>query len=290
MDSHNKATRLELQDYAFSKKGIRQNRILFLLLKNKSMSNKELCRELNCSEATIRNDLRELDQLKLIKRTFGGATTLDDTYGCIPMSEHLEYSYEEKDAIARYVAENILKPNQSLILDMGSTALALARQIAKIPFDINVITNSLLNAETVSKNPHVYLTMPGGDYNMTADTFDSARTLAFYENIHPDYYLMSANGITSSGVTITMTTDSTRAIIKQKIVEEANKVILICDHTKVNKTCFYKICDASKLDLIVTDDNCSPEERQAFLDLGVRTVFAPMSSEENASDINTDKG
>ncbi|WP_172807766.1 DeoR/GlpR family DNA-binding transcription regulator [Christensenella intestinihominis] len=275
MADNNKAARLELQDYAFSKKGIRQNRILFLLLKHKSMSNKELCDELKCSEATIRNDLRELDHLKLIKRVFGGAKTLDDTYGCIPMSEHLEYAYEEKEAIAAYVVANILKPNQSVVLDMGSTCLALARQIAQLPFDINVVTNSLLNAEALSKNPHVYLSLPGGTYNITADTFDSARTLEYYDNIHPDYYLMSANGLTADGITITMTADSTRSIIKQRIAQSAEKVILLCDHNKLNKTCFYKICDIGDIDLIVTDDKCSPEERNILTNLGVEVAFAP---------------
>lgn len=275
MDSNsNKATRLELQDYAFSKKGIRQNRILFLLLQYKSMSNKELCNELDCSEATIRNDLRELDQLKLIKRIFGGASILDDTYGCIPMSEHLEFAYEEKEAIATYVVANILKPNQSIMLDMGSTCLALARQIANLTFDINIVTNSLLNAEALAKNPHVYLSMPGGTYNITADTFDSARTLEYYDNIHPDYYLMSTNGLTSAGITITMTTDSSRATIKQKIVQNANKVILLCDHNKLGKTCFYKVCDVADIDFIVTDDRCTSADRNVLEGLGVEVAFA----------------
>ncbi|MEA5001877.1 MAG: DeoR/GlpR family DNA-binding transcription regulator [Christensenella sp.] len=276
MDEYNnKATKLGLQDYAFSKKGIRQNRILFLLLKHKSMSNKELCEKLGCSEATVRNDLRELSQLKLIKRVFGGATTLDDTYGCIPMSEHLEYAYEEKEAIADYVAENILKPNQSVVLDMGSTCLALAKRIATLSFDINIVTNSLLNAEAISKNPHIYLSMPGGTYNITSDTFDSARTLEYYDSIRPDCYLMSANGLTSGGVTITMTSDTSRAMVKQKIIQSANKVILLCDHNKLNKNCFYKVCEISNIDLIVTDDKCSPEDRNILSDLGAKVVFAP---------------
>ena len=94
-------TKLELRDYAFSKKGIRQNKILFLLMQKKSMSNQELCRELGCSEATIRNDLRELDQMKLIQRTFGGASALDDTYGGVTISDHLNYATKEKFAIAQ---------------------------------------------------------------------------------------------------------------------------------------------------------------------------------------------
>lgn len=274
MEIINEANQLELQDYAFSKKGVRQNRILYLLLKNKSMSTAELCNELNCSSATIRNDLRELDRMKLIKRIFGGAATLDDTYGCIPMKEHLEYARSEKELIAEYVVTNIIKPGQSIILDMGSTCLALARQLSNIDFDLNIITNSLLNAEALSQNPHIYLSMPGGSYSIPSDTFDCAWTLEYYENIHPDYYLTSANGVSTSGVTLTMTTDMTRVLIKQKISEKAKKVVLLCDHNKINKTCFYHMCDISQIDLVVTDDLCSPDERKAFLNLGVDVAFA----------------
>ena len=148
------------------------------------MSTAELCNELNCSSATIRNDLRELDRMKLIKRIFGGAATLDDTYGCIPMKEHLEYARSEKELIAEYVVTNIIKPGQSIILDMGSTCLALARQLSNIDFDLNIITNSLLNAEALSQNPHIYLSMPGGSYSIPSDTFDCAWTLEYLSLIH----------------------------------------------------------------------------------------------------------
>lgn len=277
MNVLDKAARLELRDYAFSKKGVRQNKILFLLSQEKSMTHKELCKQLACSAATIRNDLRELDHLRLIKRTFGGATALDDAYGTVFMEEHLEYAHEEKRAIAEYVVNEILKPNLSVALDLGSTCLAVAQRLAKVRFDISVITNSLLNAQALARNPHVFLMLPGGNYNISADTFDTARTVEFYDRIRPDYYIMSANGVDSEGVTLTMTTDVVRAIIKQKIIQKSDKVVLVCDHNKVNKTCFHNVCDLSQIDLIVTDDMCSPEERQAFLTLGTQVVFAPMN-------------
>ena len=269
-------TKLELRDYAISKKGIRQNKILFLLMQKKSMSNQELCRELGCSEATIRNDLRELDQMKLIQRTFGGASALDDTYGGVTISDHLNYATKEKFAIARYVAENVIKPHQSIILDGGSTCLTLARELSHYKEELSVVTNSLLNADTLAQNPHINLTLPGGVYNMTSDTFDSAGTLAYYQNVYADCYCMSANGLAANGVTLTMTADANRAVIKQRIIQQASSVILLCDHHKINKTCFHKVCDVSQLTLIVTDDNCTDEERASFEKLETPVVFAPV--------------
>ena len=276
MNNNLSPNKLENQNYAFSKKGIRQNKILFLLSKHKHLTNKELCNELGCSEVTIRNDLRELRELNLIDRTFGGASALDDTYGGISISEHLEYSTAEKYAISEYVVKNIIKPDQSIIIDTGSTCLSLCHKLSLYDEKLNVVTNSLLNANQISKNPNLMLTLPGGTYNPTSDTFDSIGIISFYQDIFADCYFMSANGLTANAVSITLTADANRAIIKKTIVDQASKVILLCDHTKINKTCFHKICGLDKISLIVTDDNCSSEEREAFHSLSVPVVFAPL--------------
>ena len=274
--NHLSPNKLENQNYAFSKKGIRQNKILFLLSKHKHLTNKELCQELNCSEVTIRNDLRELSELNLIERTFGGASALDDTYGGISISEHLEYSTAEKYAISNYVIKNIIKPQQSIIVDTGSTCLALCERLSQYDGELGIVTNSLLNANYISQNPNLTLTIPGGVYNPTSDTLDSISTLSYYQNIYADCYFMSSNGLTANGVSLTMTADANRAMIKKTIVEQASKVILLCDHTKINKTCFHRICGLEKISLIVTDNNCSDEERSAFESLSVPVVFAPL--------------
>lgn len=275
MNTHLSPNELENQNYAFSKKGIRQNKILFLLSKHKHLTNKALCSELNCSEVTIRNDLRELAELRLIERTFGGASALDDTYGGTSISEHLEYSTDEKYAISDYVVKNLLTENQSIIVDTGSTCLALCHKLSEFHKPLSVVTNSLLNANYISKNPGLTLSLPGGTYNPTSDTFDSISTLSYYQDIYADCYFMSANGLTANGVSITMTADANRAIIKKTIVEQASRVILLCDHSKINKTCFHKICSLEKISLIVTDDRCNDEERAAFRALSVPVVFAP---------------
>ena len=50
----------------------------------------------------------------------------------------------------------------------------------------------------------------------------------------------------------------------------------IRDSHKINKTCFHKVCDVSQLTLIVTDDNCTDEERASFEKLETPVVFAPV--------------
>ena len=51
----------------------RKNKILDLLKENNKLIVPELCDYFNVSPATIRNDLRELGNAGLLKRTHGGA-------------------------------------------------------------------------------------------------------------------------------------------------------------------------------------------------------------------------
>lgn len=55
----------------------RKDRILQLIETRDKISVPELVRQFNVSPATIRNDLRELEQLGLLRRIHGGALSMD---------------------------------------------------------------------------------------------------------------------------------------------------------------------------------------------------------------------
>ena len=123
----------------FSKRGIRQNRILELLDANSAMSTYDLCNALQCSEATIRNDLRELDKAGMITRTHGGASRLSDAktppLDTFRMNSRLGTNTAEKQAIARYIMDSgLLRQNQSIAIDLGSTCYIAAQSISKCEF------------------------------------------------------------------------------------------------------------------------------------------------------------
>lgn len=54
----------------------RKQRIVLFVEKNSRASVQELGQELGVSESTVRRDLKELEEAKLLKRTHGGAVSL----------------------------------------------------------------------------------------------------------------------------------------------------------------------------------------------------------------------
>ena len=205
----------------FSKRGIRQNRILELLDANSAMSTYDLCNALQCSEATIRNDLRELDKAGMITRTHGGASRLSDAktppLDTFRMNSRLGTNTAEKQAIARYIMDSgLLRQNQSIAIDL-------------------------------------------------------------FSNMFFDYYFMGINGISkANGCTCTLQDSANRMPVKRLMASHSQSTIVLCDHTKINKTYMHGICKLSEVSLIITDDGCTPEERQSFQELGTPVVFAPI--------------
>ena len=253
-----------------SKKERRHKKIQAILLDRGMARIQELCELLGCSEATLRNDLREMEGKGLIKRTFGGAISTGNLVG--PNFVHQKLHQVEKEAIARYVIQNIVKEGNTIILDVGTTTMAVAQVLAQTNLKVNVVTNSLITANFLIKNKNVDIHVPGGKYDRFLDTFDFSDSISYYNNIHADYFLMSCNGVTlESGFTVPQ---KVLAVTKSIIMKHVNKSIMLVDHTKIGKTAFYKACDFSDIDLLVVDEKCSESDKQLLEGTGVDVRYA----------------
>lgn len=103
-----------------------------------------------------------------------------------------------------------------------------------------------------------------------------ARSTCF-SNMFFDYYFMGINGISkANGCTCTLQDSANRMPVKRLMASHSQSTIVLCDHTKINKTYMHGICKLSEVSLIITDDGCTPEERQSFQELGTPVVFAPI--------------
>lgn len=254
------------------KKEARHRRIQVLLIDANMMRVQELCEELGCSEATLRNDLRELEAKGLVKRTFGGVLSTGNTLGTT--SDHQKLHRREKNAIARYVVSNILKNGQTIILDMGTTALMLAQNIAHSNLRLDVVTNSLAAVNTLAYNDQITLHVPGGTYDRNNDTFDVSSTIEYYRNIHADYFFMVFNGISlEAGFTVPT---PNWAALKAVVIKQSRKTIALADHSKVNKLAFRKVCDFSDVDMLIVDGGCSDEEREYLQQTKMDIRYAPL--------------
>ena len=119
---------------------------------------KELAQELGTSEDTIRRDLRELAQGGKLQRVHGGALPASAAVGDLKVREQV--STRDKSELGRAGA-SMIRPNQVVILDGGTTALQVACHLAP-DLHATIVTHSPTVAVEAAKHPYVDIIMLGG--------------------------------------------------------------------------------------------------------------------------------
>lgn len=250
----------------------RHKDILAMLLQRQHMTIPELCGELHCSEATIRNDLRGMERDGLLKRVYGGVMSTGNTALKTGVTERITAFQSEKIAISRHVADKYIAPGLTIVLDTGSTALELAKLIARLPYRINVLTNSLPAAHAISLNERHVLHLAGGGYDPMVGGFQDQDALRYMDSLHAEVFFMCPTGVSpETGFAVP---DRREMEIKQLMMQRSNRVIALADHSKLNKSSFYSVCGLDRVDVLVTDSLADDAAVAALADSGCRCEIA----------------
>ncbi|MDN5343913.1 MAG: DeoR family transcriptional regulator, fructose operon transcriptional repressor [Clostridia bacterium] len=225
----------------------REKVILSLLEDKDTVSVKELAGILNVSEMTIRRDLQSMEKKGVIKRVFGGAAKIKGLHLENPLPIRANRLPEAKRKIAR-LACNLIAEGDVISLDVGTTIIELAKQVAKR--DIVVITPSIQAGLYLAKgSAKVYLT--GGEIRSEFMSLVGSIAEQAYKNMYVDKAFIGAAGINLEGGITDYSEDEAR--IKRLMMERAREVILLIDNTKFDVSAFIKVADLQQVHLIVTN-------------------------------------
>ena len=140
----------------------RRNAILQELNEYGKVKVADLSKKLECSEVTIRNDIKSMDKEGLLKRTHGGAIRLDEKVQRKYSAESIYRNTEKKRQIAA-CAYAYIEDRDTIIIDDASSSFYLALYIKEHPEKrIAVVTNSLLVGNELAGVRHVELYLIGG--------------------------------------------------------------------------------------------------------------------------------
>ena len=140
----------------------RRNAILQELNEYGKVKVADLSKKLECSEVTIRNDIKSMDKEGLLKRTHGGAIRLDEKVQRKYSAESIYRNTEKKCQIAA-CAYAYIEDRDTIIIDDASSSFYLALYIKEHPEKrIAVVTNSLLVGNELAGMRHVELYLIGG--------------------------------------------------------------------------------------------------------------------------------
>lgn len=153
---------------------VRRLKIAARLSRGESVSASALAAEFGVSEDAIRRDLRILAREGRCLRVYGGA--LPTSPASTPLRTRANEDLARKRALAQ-AALPLLRPGQTIFLDVGSTTLQLAGALPR-GLDLRVATNSLPAATALADRSDIRLFVLGGEYDADVGGFVDARAAA----------------------------------------------------------------------------------------------------------------
>lgn len=210
----------------------RQQEIMDILNKNKSATVEELAHELFVSGATIRRDLIAMEKQGLIKRSHGGAIPYKSSAEESAFAIREQENTGAKRTIA-HLASKLIKNGDSIFLDSSSTTGVLIPTLNNFTY-LSVTTTGLRNALLLSQTDHVKIYIAGGQILNHSNSIIGSDTIDYISRIHADIAFISCTGVDL----LNGFTDASieQAKLKQQMRKNSNKVAMLCDNTKFNKT------------------------------------------------------
>ncbi len=261
--------------------GVRRQRVLDEIQRRGGASLSELARLLGVSDMTIRRDVTSLEHEGLIERVYGGAMPVRRGNELAPALEGTE-QYPEKVAIAE-IAAKMVKPGISIGITGGTTAVILARRLAKVG-GMTVVTNSMKvwNEIHASGSWDAPVVITGGEFRTSSETFVGPTANAAIRSVYLDVLFLGVYGMDDvAGFT---NVDISEAETNRTFVSRARRVVVLADHTKWRTTGLCTIAQLSDVDTVVTDDQYDPNERQ-ILQLAVKDLrVAPVKTAEDGDE------
>ncbi|MBE6929529.1 MAG: DeoR/GlpR transcriptional regulator [Ruminococcaceae bacterium] len=223
----------------------RQKDILDWVNQKQRVSVTFLAQTLFFSEMTIRRDLIKLENEGYLKRYHGGAMALSLTE-LYPIEQRMFINEHEKRDIAKY-AEKHLRDNQTIFLP-GSSTCAYLLPFMKNYSGLHIITNSVQFLVTLSEM-NIRCTISGGEYYAAEKVLVGHAANHFFRSMNYDIAFQGCDGITEDGQ-ISVVREHAAELFRISFTN-AEKHIIIADHSKYGVRCTYNVCRVDDADEVI---------------------------------------
>jgi DeoR family transcriptional regulator, fructose operon transcriptional repressor len=251
----------------------RQARMMHYLQKVEFASLEELSNQVDVSVSTVRRDLTMLEAAGVVKRTHGGARLSYPRSDEFKFSARTTQQQPEKEAIAKACVQ-LLEPNQTVILDAGSTVFNVAQHIEdKLP---HIITNSLPIANLFGGTSRLEVVLSGGVIYPRLGVLVGPLAVETFSKVRADVAIMSGGGISLDGIS---NSHGLLIDIQRAMINAVQKVIFCLDHTKFGRGSVLPLCELDVVDAVVTDSKAPTDLLEALRLRGIQVVVGVESTQ-----------
>ncbi|MGK5740964.1 DeoR/GlpR family DNA-binding transcription regulator [Micromonospora sp. URMC 103] len=237
----------------------------------------EAANALGVSEATVRRDFTALAAQQLVTRTHGGIVASSVAYD-LPVRYRHRGDRSTKERIAA-TAAGLVEPGSVVGLNGGTTTSATARHLAARPDlaqathrpALTVVTNALNIATEMVLRPSLRTVILGGVALPQSYELTGPLTTMVMQSLWLDVLVLGVDGFSADG---TSCHDESEAGIDALMVSRGRRVVVVAGSEKLGRHSFAKICDASAVDTLVTDDAADETVVAELRSAGVTVLLA----------------
>ncbi len=245
----------------------RKKYILRTLQEHEKVSLQELSKKFRVSEMTIRRDFNELEKMGLLIRKYGGAITTEAAESLFSFNRRAETNGPQKQKICS-AAQAFIEDGDIIFIDCGTTLFRLASLVKNRR--IRVITNSLPVVSELIGSTTVKLTVVGGNLDSHRQALYGQVAQRTIREFSADKAFLGADGISlKHGLS---SYDEKEAMITRTMAEQAGKVYLLCDSSKVEKDSYFRFAPVTLVDCLITDEMTNPDLIEAYQRQGIQII------------------
>lgn len=225
----------------------RKAHLIDILQRDGRVVAKTVALELGLSEDSIRRDLRELADEGKLTRVYGGAmpVALADR----PLEQRSTLATASKMRVAARAAE-LVTPSSTIVLDAGTTALALARVLPR-SCDLTVITPSPVVAVALAEHSDARVVMIGGELARFSMVAGGAMAMEAIHYLSADMFFMGVTGIDPSRGLTTGEVDD--AVTKRAIAGRCARTFVLGSEEKIGAASEFPVIDLDQVAGIIVD-------------------------------------
>ncbi len=233
----------------------------------------ELVALTDASEATIRRDIATLHVQNRLRRVRGGAESVSPAQvhaiNARPFAVEEGIRLAAKRAIARAAAD-LCEDGDPVIINGGTTTFQMVHPLTGKR--LQVFTNSFPIAEHLLRHSRCTVLLPAGaiyrEQNIILSPFDEDGSRTFWAR----RMFMGCRGLGPLGL---MEGDPLLVQAEQKLIGQAEELVVLCDASKFAARSSLLLCPLSRITTVITDDAVTDRDAAMLDAAGVRLIVAP---------------
>ncbi len=226
----------------------RKREIASLIRQSGRVAVDELAARFGVTAQTIRRDLGELSDARIITRTHGGAVVASGV-------ENLAYDARKlvaHGAKARIgaAAARLIPDHSSLFINLGTTTEEVGQAIAGHD-GLLVVTNNINVANALYRNSSINVIITGGTIRASDGGIVGRMAADVVRQFKVDIAIIGTSAIDEDGTLLDY--DLREVQVSRAIIENAHRVVLVTDSSKFSRRAPVRIGRLDEIDVLVTD-------------------------------------